>query len=372
MEDFQVFVKPVGARCNLNCSYCYYLDKQRLYPDNGNSIPDDLLEQYIVQHISACNGSEIFFSWHGGEPTLAGLEFFKRVISLQHKHLPANHRIFNGLQTNGTLLNAEWADFLKRENFVVGISLDGPEEFHSLNRLRRDGRSAFEATLRGYRILLESEIHCEILCVVNSANVSHPLEVYRFFKELNASFITFLPLVERNAKGNISKRTVDPESFGKFLCAVFDEWESKDIGRIKIQIIEEALRTAFGLEHTLCIFKKTCGRVPVIERNGDFYSCDHYVDKEHLIGNIREHSLPLLLESPAQKSFGRKKSDSLPKDCLRCEVLQMCNGACPKDRFSDTPDGDPGLNYLCKGYRLFFNHIKPFAELVAKAWKKGF
>jgi uncharacterized protein len=366
MEDFQVFIKPVGARCNLNCSYCYYLDKQDLYPDSQYFIQDDLLEQYIIQHIDVSADSNIFFSWHGGEPTIAGLDFFRRAISLQRKHLPKNRTIINGIQTNGTLLNDQWGDFLKREKFIAGISLDGPDEFHDVNRPKKDGKPTFNGALRGYQLLRKYEIPCEILCVVSASNVDHPLEVYRFFKELDASFITFIPLVVKDEEGNVSEQTVNPESFGKFLCTIFDEWKRSDIGRIKIQIIEEALRTAFGREHTLCVFKETCGRVPVIEHNGDFYSCDHFVDKEHLIGNIKDHSLSELLEDTGQISFGRRKYDSLPQYCLRCEVLKMCNGACPKDRFSQTPEGEDGLNYLCKGYRLFFNYIRPFAELVAR------
>lgn len=367
MEDFQVFIKPVGGSCNMNCSYCYYLDKEEMYQDCGKCITDDLLEKYIIQQIDASDDSEVFFSWHGGEPTLAGLDFFRRVVSFQHKYLPKNRTVVNGIQTNGTLINDQWANFLKRENFIVGISLDGPEDFHSANRHRKDGRPAFNEALRGYQLLKKNRIPCEILCVVSASNVDHPLELYTFFKDLDASFITFIPLVNKNKEDKISEQTVNPESFGRFLCTIFDEWKRSDIGRIKVQIIEEALRTAFGQEHTLCIFKKTCGRVPVIELNGDFYSCDHFVDKEHLIGNIRDHSLYELLENPAQLSFGQQKHDLLPKYCLRCEVLKMCNGACPKDRFIQTPEGEDGLNYLCKGYRLFFNHLRPFAELVAQA-----
>lgn len=367
MEDFQVFIKPVGARCNLNCSYCYYLDKQKLYPDHGGCFPNDLLEKYIIRQIEAAQGPNLFFSWHGGEPTLAGLEFFKRVVSLQKSHLHEKQRIINGIQTNGTLLNDEWIDFFKKENFIVGISMDGPEKFHSVNRLRKDGRTSFDESLRGYQLLRKNEIPTEILCVVSASNVDYPLEVYRFFKDLDASFITFIPLVSKIRQGKVTEQAVNPESFGRFLCTIFDEWKRSDIGRIKIQIIEEALRTAFGQGHTLCIFKETCGRVPVIEQNGDFYSCDHFVDREHLIGNINNQSLTELLEDPRQIVFGKQKYDSLSKYCLGCEVLNMCNGACPKDRFINTPEGEAGLNYLCKGYKLFFNHIRPFAELVARA-----
>lgn len=374
MDDFQVFVKPVGAMCNLACQYCYYLEKQQLYPGNGGfRITDDLLEEYIIQHIRASSGPDLFFSWHGGEPTLAGLPFFERVVELQKRHLPLNWRVVNGLQTNGTLLNNEWCRFLKEEHFVVGISLDGPEKLNSAYRFGKDGASCFDKVIRGYGLLREYDIPSEILCVVNSANESYPLEIYRFFKSLKAEFITFLPLVEKmisNGK-QVSERSVSAKGFGEFLCTIFDEWKTSDIGNVKIQIFEEALRTAFGMEHTLCIFKRTCGGVPVLEHNGDFYSCDHFVTGGHLLGNIHETPLKQLLDSPAQKAFGQAKLTTLPEYCLQCNVRELCNGACPKDRFISTPDGEPNLNYLCEGYKLFFNHCKPFVEQVAKVWKES-
>ncbi len=372
MDDFQVFAKPVGASCNLACSYCYYLDKNRLFSAPGiQRMPDDLLEIYIKQHIQASTEETIFFSWHGGEPTLAGLPYFRRITELQKKHLPDNRFVMNCIQTNGTLLNEEWCQFLKRENFIVGISIDGPEEFHSANRFRKDGTSSFDETLRGYHLLKSFQIPCEILCVVNAQNVVYPLEVYRFFKGLNSEFLTFIPLVERLSpeSDRVSERTVSARTFGEFLCAIFDEWKTEDIGKVKVQIFEEALRTAFGVEHSLCVFKPVCGRVPVVEHNGDFYSCDHFVDPKYLIGNVQEKTLAEMLESPEQKAFGYAKLDSLPNYCLSCDVRSMCNGACPKDRFIETPDGKPGLNYLCEGYKLFFNHCKPFVEEVAKVWK---
>ncbi|HCY41103.1 MAG TPA: anaerobic sulfatase maturase [Prolixibacteraceae bacterium] len=371
MDDFQVFVKPVGASCNLACSYCYYLAKSELSADHGlHRMADDLLEMYIVQHIEASTEPTIFFSWHGGEPTLAGLEYFRRITEIQKKHLPPDRFALNGIQTNGTLLNNEWCQFLKKENFIVGISIDGPERFHSVNRFRKDGKSSFDEVLRGFRLLQSYQIPCEVLCVVHAQNVEFPLEVYRFFKNLKAEFITFLPLVEKQTSGEkaVSEKTVPAKAFGEFLCAIFDEWKNSDIGTVKIQIFEEALRTAFGVDHSLCIFKPACGRVPVIEHNGDFYSCDHFVGPAHLIGNIRHSTLSAMLESAPQKAFGLAKINTLPEFCLSCEVLNFCNGACPKDRFIETPEGEPALNYLCEGYKLFFNHCKPFVEEVAEVW----
>jgi uncharacterized protein len=372
MDDFQVFVKPVGAICNLACSYCYYLDKQKIYQEElVTRMNDKVLEAYIVQHIGISSGRDIFFSWHGGEPTLAGLKFFQLAIDLQQKHTPANRRIINGIQTNGTLLDHEWCRFLKQHNFIVGISLDGPENFHSCHRFSKNGNSCFDEVLRGYMLLKQYRIPCEILCVVSAVNEGFPLEIYRFFKQLNAEFITFLPLVEKQTSGKtmVSERSVSAEAFGQFLCSIFDEWKASDIGKIKVQIFEEALRSAFNLEHSLCIFKKTCGRVPVVEHNGDFYSCDHYVTGEYLLGNIGTTPLDQLMENPAQKAFGNSKWDLLPEYCIKCDVRNLCNGACPKDRFINSPDGEPGLNYLCNGYKLFFNHCMPFIAEVVKAWQ---
>lgn len=372
MDDFQVFVKPVGAACNLACSYCYYLDKEQLYSGRGlHRMSIEILEIYIRQHIEASSGQTVFFSWHGGEPTLAGLAYFQTIVAIQKKYLPVGRIALNGIQTNGTLLDQAWCRFLKEENFVVGVSIDGPSEFHSKYRLRKNGSSSFEDVLRGIRLLKEYNIPFEVLCVVNAENVGHPLEVYRFLKDLQPGFITFIPLVERlSADGiGVSDRSVQAKAFGEFLSVVFDEWKTVDIGKVKVQIFEEALRTAFGVEHSHCIFRPTCGLVPVVEHNGDFYSCDHFVEPKYRIGNIQEKSLGEMLESQAQRSFGQAKLNSLPKYCLSCEVLSMCNGACPNERFIDAPDGEPGLNYCCEGYRLFFNYCKPFVDQVAEVWK---
>lgn len=372
--DFQVFVKPVGSLCNLACKYCYYLKSGALYPEERNArMSEALLEEYIVQHINASSGPTIFFSWHGGEPTMAGLQYFQRIVEIQRKHQPDDCRIINGLQTNGTLLDDDWCRFLASENFTVGISLDGPEDLHSVYRNSKDGKSSFEETVRGYELLKSHGVPCEILCVVNAVNVEQPIRVYRYFKELKCQFISFLPLVERIPKGwDISaERSVSAKAFGQFLCAIFDEWKALDIGDVKIQIFEEALRTAFDMEHTLCIFKETCGGVPVVEHNGDFYSCDHFVDSQHLIGNIGQTSLVDLLESRRQEVFGLEKLYLLPDFCLQCDVRNMCNGGCPKNRFIKTPKGERGLNYLCQGYKQFFKHCKPFVSEVAEVWRSG-
>jgi len=327
---------------------------------------DDLLEKYIIQHFEASTDKVVMFSWHGGEPTLAGLDFYRKALKLQRKHLPSGYKIVNGIQTNGTLLNDEWCRFLANENFLVGISLDGPQEYHDRCRVSSGGRPTFSIVMNGYDLLKKYRVTSEILCVLNSFNSLYPLTIYDFFKSLEAEYMTFLPLVIQipDSKKGVSDSSVDPAAYGEFLIKVFDEWVAKDIGKVRIQVFEEAAHTAFYQEHTLCIFKVTCGGVPVVERNGDFYSCDHYVNRENLVGNINETTLAGLLDSPRQKAFGKAKQSTLPRYCRECEVLEMCNGECPKNRFIHTPDGEPGLNYLCPGYKLFFNHCKPFVEAL--------
>jgi uncharacterized protein len=335
-------------------------------------MPNEVLENYIKQHIEASLGSVIRFSWHGGEPTLLGLDYFRKIVSLQHKYQPPNKSVFNGIQTNGTLLNDEWCRFFAREGFGVGLSLDGPKEIHDRYRVTKDQKPTYEQVMRGYRLLQKHQVNTEILCVVNAYNVQVPLQAYRFFKQISARYITFLPLVEKmsDTERGVSEISVSAEDWGKFLCAVFDDWVNSDIGQIKVQIFEEASRIAFNQEHSLCIFRPTCGDIPVVEHNGDFYSCDHYVDSEHCIGNIKETPLVKLLENPAQHTFGRAKLETLPRYCKECNVRGICNGECPKNRFIITPEGEKGLNYLCSGYKHFFTHCQPFIAEVAALWRQ--
>jgi len=293
-------------------------------------------------------------------------------VALQRRHQPPDRRIVNGIQTNGTLLDEDWCRFLAAEGFAVGLSMDGNREMHDRYRVTKDGKPTHEQAMRGYRLLQKHRVHTDILCVVNAHNVRFPLRVYRFFKQINAQYITFLPMVEPqpDARGGVSPISVPTEAWGTFLCAIFDEWRDRDIGRVKVQIFEEAARTAFNQEHSLCIFRPTCGDIPVVEHNGDFYSCDHYVDVEHRLGNIVETPLVELLESPAQRAFGRAKLETLPRYCRECEVRAMCNGGGPKNRFLESPDGEPELNYLCAGYRRFFTHCRPFVSEVATLWRR--
>jgi uncharacterized protein len=361
-REFQIFAKPTGPACNLECHYCYYTSKGGLYPGGSSfRMSDTLLEEYIVQHIEASPGPVINFSWHGGEPTILGLDYFQKIVALQKRHRPSGLLIRNGIQTNGTLLDEDWCHFLATEGFAVGLSLDGPKEMHDRYRVGKDRSPTHEKVMQGYGLLRQFQIPCDILCVVNAQNVQFPTEVYGFFKEIGARAVGFLPLVEPESYiGGVSDRAVPAEAFGLFLCAIFDEWLSRDVGRIDVQIFEETARTALGEEHRLCIFRKTCGDVPVIEHNGDFFSCDHFVDIEHRLGNILETPLVELLESSSQKTFGEDKTTKLPLYCKNCPVLTMCNGGCPKDRFLKTPDGEEGLNYLCAGYKHFFTHCGDF------------
>jgi uncharacterized protein len=369
-SEFQVFVKPAGAVCNLDCQYCYYRDKRSLYPDAGVSrMPEGLLEEYIVQHIEAAGGPEIAFSWHGGEPTTLGVDFFRKAVELQRKHKPAGWRIRNGIQTNGVLLDEAWGRFLAAEDFSIGLSLDGPAELHDAYRVTKGGQPTHRQAMRGYAVLRKHEVHTDIVCVVHNLNVLHPLTVYRFFREIGCRYLGFLPAVEHvpeSAEG-VGPYTPSAEAYGAFLCKIFDEWIERDTGRIAVQTFEEAARPPLGLEHSLCVFRETCGQIPVLEHNGDFFPCDHFVDREHRWGNIREKTLGELLESQAQRNFGEAKRDSLPRYCRECEVLAMCNGGCPKYRFIRTPDGAAGLNYLCAGLKRFFLHSQaPIARLVAR------
>jgi uncharacterized protein len=369
-----VMTKPAGAVCNLACRYCYYLDKRHLYPGGEPfRMSDDLLEAYIVQHIEASPGEAVTFAWHGGEPTVLGLDYFRRIVALQRRHRPPGRRIVNTIQTNGTLLDEDWGRFLATEGFLIGLSLDGPAALHDGYRVTRGGQPTHQAVLRAFRLLQRHRVLCDVLCVVHDANVGSPVAVYRFFKELGVRSLQFLPLVERrpDRPGEVGGHTVTAEAFGEFLCTVFDEWVRQDVGRIAIQMFDEAARSACGLPHALCLFRETCGDVPVLEHNGDFYACDHFVDPAHRVGNIRQTPLGELLACEAQRRFGLAKRDALPRYCRECDVLALCNGGCPKDRFIGTPDGEAGLNYLCAGYKRFFTHSRPALTQLAVLWRGG-
>jgi len=371
---FHVMTKPRGAICNLDCKYCYFLSKEFLYPDSKFRMGPSLLEEYTRQYIEAQRVPEVTFAWQGGEPTLMGLDFFQLAVELQQKYRKPGMRIYNALQTNGTLLNDEWAKFFHDHDFLIGLSVDGPRELHDAYRVDKGGKPTFDTVMRGLDYLKKHKAEFNILTTLHAANADHPLEVYRFFRdEIGTHFIQFIPIVERdNETGyqegdSVTERSITAEQYGDFLIAIFDEWVRRDVGRVFVQIFDVALGVWTEQRAGLCIFGETCGDALALEHNGDLYSCDHYVEPNYKLGNIQDASIIELVVSEKQRKFGRDKRDTLPQYCLDCEVRFMCNGGCPKNRFINTPDGEAGLNYLCAGYRAFFNYInKPMQFMAAE------
>ncbi len=368
---FNVIVKPRGAICNLDCSYCYYLKKESLYPTSDFQMLDEVLENFTRQYVQAQHAPRVTFTWQGGEPTLMGLDFFKRAISLQKKYSPPGMRIENALQTNGTTLDDEWCAFFREHNFLIGISIDGPAQLHNAMRKDRGGADTFEKVITGLNSLKEHQIDFNVLTCVSAENINHPLEVYRFLRdEIEAKFIQFIPIVERaNRKGEqrgnaVTKRSVTGHKYGDFLIDIFDEWIRQDVGKTFVQIFDVALAKWVGQPGGLCIFDETCGMGMALEHNGDLYSCDHYVEPKHRLGDIGHSRLIELVAQHKQRTFGQDKKTTLPTCCLDCEVRFACNGGCPKNRIRHTPDGEFGLNYLCEGYRAFFKHIDPAMQIM--------
>ena len=373
-KPFHVMTKPIGAICNLDCEYCYYLEKEELYPETKSfRMEDSTLENYIRQYIETQSTlSEITFAWQGGEPTLMGIDFFRKAVELQDKYRRSGMTIRNSLQTNATIINDEWAIFFKENNFLIGISIDGPPKLHDHYRFDKKGDPSSADVLRGLRLFQKHEVDYNILCVVNNYNGDYPVQIYNYFKDLGAQFMQFIPIVEHFGDGSeVSPRSINPKQYGHFLCAVFDEWVKEDIGKIFIQIFDVSLEAWLGFKPSLCIFNETCGDAMAMEHNGDVYACDHYVTPEYLVGNIGETPIADIINLPFQRKFGEDKKDTLPPYCLDCEVRFVCNGGCPKNRFIDTPNGDPGLNYLCEGYKMFFNHIDAPMKLMAVALENG-
>ncbi|MCH8292307.1 anaerobic sulfatase maturase [Candidatus Poribacteria bacterium] len=371
-QAFHVMTKPIGPICNLDCEYCFYLDKEKLYPNTQSfRMTDELLENYVRQYIEAQQINEVTFAWQGGEPTLMGVDFFRRAVEYQYKYRRPGMRIQNTFQTNATLIDDEWATFFKRNNFLIGVSIDGPPELHDKYRYDKRGRPSSDAVIRGLEFLQKHEVDYNILCVLNDYNGDFPLEVYRYFKALGAQFLQFIPAVEHLGGKNVTDRSIRARQYGQFLCAIFDEWVVNDIGKIFVQIFDISLEAWLGYPPSLCIFSETCGNAMAIEHNGDLYSCDHYVDPNYYLGNIMETPLKEMVESPFQRKFGTDKKDTLPQYCRECEVRFVCHGGCPKNRFIKTPAGEEGLNYLCAGYKMFFNHIDQPMKLMCAAIQAG-
>ena len=387
VRAFHVMTKPIGAICNLDCKYCYYLEKERLYPGTKDfRMRDDVLESYVRQYLEQQDVPEVSFAWQGGEPTLLGVDFFRRAVALQQKY--ANGRkITNAMQTNGALLDDDWCRFLRDNRFLVGLSIDGPRRVHNHYRVDKQGGPTFDLALRGMELLKRHQVEFNTLTVVNRANARDPLEVYRFLRRQGSGFMQFIPLVERVGPGQtlapppqspenrpedlVTPWSVEPNQWGEFLCAIFDEWIRHDVGRVFVQSFEVHLAVWMGMPASLCVFAETCGAALALEHNGDLYSCDHYVYPEFKVGNILEQPIDQLVNSPRQIKFGRDKADTLPQYCRRCSVRFACNGECPKHRFLTTPDGEPGLNYLCAGYKRFFTHIDPYLRKLADLVRSG-
>ena len=369
---FSVMVKPRGAICSLNCAYCYYSSKAGLYPGSDFRMKRVLLEDFTRQYIEAQHVPEAGFFWQGGEPTLMGLDFFRMAVKLQKQYCRPGMKITNALQTNGIALNEPWCRFFREHGFLVGLSLDGPRLLHDAYRADKRGKPTFDRVLAGARLLRRCKVDFNILACVHAANADHAVEVYRFLRdEAEARFIQFIPVVERGPDGKATSRSVTGPQYGRFLAAVFDEWVYRDVGSVFVQIFDAALGAWLGLPASLCIFQKECGGAMVLEHNGDLYACDHFVDPDHRLGNITETPLVELVLSAQQKRFGEAKAASLPADCRDCGVLFACAGGCPKDRLLCTQRGEPGLNWLCEGYKAFFAHIDAPMRAMAAELRAG-
>lgn len=341
-----VMLKPIGSRCNLACNYCYYLEKGKLYPGQA-SLSEELLETFIRQYIEAQTMPEVLFTWHGGEPLLQPLSFYRKALELQQRYA-RGRQIDNCLQTNGTLLTDEWCEFLRENRFLVGISIDGPQTYHDAYRCR-----SFDKVMRGIRLLQKHHVEWNAMATVNHLNADDPVGFYRFFKEIGCQYLQFTPVVEPS----LCDTSVTPEQWGRFICGVYDEWVKADVGQIFVQLFDATLANWAGEPPGICSMSPTCGRAAVMEANGDVYSCDHFVFPEYRLGNIRQQSLTEMLYGERQQQFGRNKRASLPRQCRECRFLFACHGECPKNRFTKDRYGEDGLNYLCQGYRQFFAHV---------------
>ena len=378
-----VMAKPNGSSCNLNCSYCYYLEKENLYQNRKHlQMSDATLEKYVESYIQAQPVPEVLFTWHGGETLLRDISFYQKALSYQKKYGRGRH-IDNSLQTNGTLLTDEWCKFFKDNNFLIGISIDGPEHCHDVYRKNKGGKATFKQVMRGIELLQKHEVMFNTLSVINDYNVDYPLEIYNFFKSIGTQYMQFSPIVEKISNSRpdglkllppdglgsddavLAPWSVSAKKFGEFYIAIFDEWVRNDVGKYYIQLFDSALAGTVGEQPGVCIFSETCGHATAMEFNGDIYSCDHYVFPEYKIGNINTHTVYEMVFSEKQKRFGADKRDTLPTQCRKCEFLRLCHGECPKNRIIKTKTGEPGLNYLCEGYYAFWKHSQPYMEFMA-------
>lgn len=378
-KPLYVMLKPVGAHCNLACKYCYYLEKNKLYPTaQRHLMSDEMLEQFTREYIEAQTMNQVLFTWHGGEPLLRSIDFYRKALSLQQKYA-GDRRIDNVIQTNGTLLTDEWCEFFALNHWLVGISIDGPQPDHDHYRLTAAGKPSWKKVMQGIKLLKKHGVEWNAMAVVNAYNANHPLEFYRFFKENGCQFLQFTPIVERLTRHedgrtlasladkdeiSLSEASVAPEQWGYFLCAIFDEWVRKDVGKIFVEIFDCTLANWMGISPGICAYSKECGHAGVMEHNGDIYSCDHFVFPEYKLGNIRDHSLIDMLYGEQQQEFSRLKHSSLPRQCKECDMEFACHGECPKNRFMKDKYGDSGLNYLCPGYYHYYQHVAPYMDYM--------
>ena len=378
-KPLYVMLKPAGAHCNLACKYCYYLEKNKLYPTaQRHLMSDEMLEQFTREYIEAQTMNQVLFTWHGGEPLLRSIDFYRKALSLQQKYA-GGRRIDNVIQTNGTLLTDEWCEFFAQNHWLVGISIDGPQPDHDHYRLTAAGKPSWKKVMQGIKLLKKHGVEWNAMAVVNAYNANHPLEFYRFFKENGCQFLQFTPIVERLTRHedgrtlasladkdeiSLSEASVAPEQWGYFLCAIFDEWVRKDVGKIFVEIFDCTLANWMGISPGICDYSKECGHAGVMEHNGDVYSCDHFVFPEYKLGNIRDHSLIDMLYGEQQQEFSRLKHSSLPRQCKECDMEFACHGECPKNRFMKDKYGDSGLNYLCPGYYHYYQHVAPYMDYM--------
>lgn len=394
-RTFHVLAKPTGALCNLDCKYCFFLSKEALYPDGRSRMGDEVLEAYVRQVVEAQPSPHISIAWQGGEPTLMGIEFFRRAFALVEK-VAAGKTVEHTLQTNGVLLDDAWCELFREHKVLVGLSMDGPREIHDAYRVDKGGKPTFDAVMRAAKLLATHHVDMNVLCSVHAANADHPKRVYRFLRdEVGVAFLQLIPIVERvtpellpianegwgprsgarplyTQSGDlVTDRTVKPEQWGRFLIDVFDEWAAHDVGDVFVQMFDATLASFLQIPATLCIFAETCGDALALEHNGDLYSCDHYVEPDYRLGNILEQHMLDLVASEKQRAFGAMKRDTLPSVCRSCDVLFACHGECPRNRFATAPNGEPGLNYLCEGYKAFFHHVDRPMRRMADALRRG-
>ena len=380
-KPLYVMLKPAGAHCNLACKYCYYLEKNNLYQNSHRHLmTDEMLEQFTREYIEAQTMPQVLFTWHGGEPLMRSIDFYKKALALQKKYANGK-QIDNVIQTNGTLLTDEWCEFFAKNHWLVGISIDGPQEYHDHYRVTPAGKPSWEKVMQGIQLLKKHHVEWNAMAVVNAYNAEHPLEFYHFFRDNGCQYLQFTPIVERltehedgrilasladNREIPLADASVTPEQWGNFLCTIFDDWVRHDVGKMFVEIFDCTLANWMGVLPGICAYSKECGHAGVMEHNGDVYSCDHFVFPEYKLGNIRDQSLIDMLYGEKQQAFSRLKHTSLPRQCKECDMEFACHGECPKNRFEKDKYGEPGLNYLCQGYYQYYSHVAPYMDFMKR------